>query len=188
MIRGSLAELDRLGALDDVEKIGEVAVDLAVWGHTALAAPLAERAVANPRYLDLTPHFRRLLEASIDWGRGATDEAERKISAVQGLPSPNARYHGLVMGAALATSRGDCRRTVALLEQVRALRFTTGITIRNCDLPLALHSLASCYEKLGDLAKARERNAEMLRLWAKADPDLPLLLDAKAMQARLAVK
>ena len=46
--------------------------------------------------------------------------------------------------------------------------------------------LALCYEKLGDLPRARERNAEMLRLWAKADPDLPMLAEAKALQARLA--
>ena len=53
-------------------------------------------------------------------------------------------------------------------------------------LPLLLHRLATCYEKLGDLAKARERNTEMLKRWEKADEDLPLLIEAKAMRERLA--
>jgi hypothetical protein len=50
------------------------------------------------------------------------------------------------------------------------------------DLP---DTLAGCHEKLGDVAKARERNEELLRLWAKADPDLPRLIEAKARKARL---
>ena len=51
-----------------------------------------------------------------------------------------------------------------------------------------LHSLALCHEKLGDLAKARERNDEMLKRWENADPDIPLLVEAKAMRERLAAK
>ncbi|MCX5731010.1 MAG: hypothetical protein NTY18_06580, partial [Deltaproteobacteria bacterium] len=50
-----------------------------------------------------------------------------------------------------------------------------------------IQSLATCCEKLGDLAKARERNDEFLRLWANADPDLPLLVEAKAIRERLAM-
>jgi hypothetical protein len=51
-----------------------------------------------------------------------------------------------------------------------------------------LHGLATCYERTGDLAKARERNDEMLKRWEKADEDIPLLIEAKAMRERLAVK
>jgi hypothetical protein len=50
-----------------------------------------------------------------------------------------------------------------------------------------LHRLATCYERQGDLTKARERNAEMLKRWERADPDIPLLVEAKAMRERLAV-
>jgi len=49
-----------------------------------------------------------------------------------------------------------------------------------------IHSLATCYEKTGDLTRARERNDEFLRLWARADPDIPLLVEAKAMREKLA--
>jgi hypothetical protein len=39
---------------------------------------------------------------------------------------------------------------------------------------------------MGDMAPARERNDELLRQWARADPGIPLLVEAKAMHARLA--
>ena len=183
VIREALAELDRLGALDDPETTCSVASLLAVSGHVALAAPLVERAMPNPRYHELQPPLRHILEVSVDWARGNLDAAERKLAAAQGSSVPNTRYAALVMGAELARYRGDCGRTVAALEEVRAFRFSNAVSAEA--LPLFLHSLALCYEKLGDLPKARERNAEMLRLWAKADPDLPVLAEAKALQARL---
>ena len=185
-IREALAELDRLGALDDPETFGSVALELAVFGPVTLAAPLAERAMSNPRYLDVPPPARHLLEASVDWARGDLDAADRKISAVERLPSQNFRLQAIRMGAALASARGDCTRTVAALEPVRALRYSVQVNSLINERPMVLHSLALCYEKLGDLPKARERNAEMLRLWAKADPDLPMLAEARALQARLA--
>ncbi len=49
-----------------------------------------------------------------------------------------------------------------------------------------MHALALAHERTGDLARARERNQELLRLWRRADPDLPLLREARALEARLA--
>jgi hypothetical protein len=39
---------------------------------------------------------------------------------------------------------------------------------------------------MGNRARARERNDELLRLWARADPDLPLLAEARGLRQRLA--
>jgi hypothetical protein len=61
---------------------------------------------------------------------------------------------------------------------VDAVRFTF--------LPLLLHSLALCHEKLGDLSGAYADVSRLLVVWSTADQDLPLLVEAKAMQARLA--
>ena len=74
--------------------------------------------------------------------------------------------------------QGQFEQACAQLEQSQSIERGIGTMLY----------LAECYEKLGDLAKARERNDEFLRLWANADPDLPLLADAKALQVRLAVK
>ncbi len=185
VIREALAELDRLGALDDPETFGSVALSLAVDGPVTLAGPFAERAMSNPRYLDVPPQARHLIEASVDWARGDLDAADRKIAAAKQLPGQNFRLQAVFMDAELARYRGDCTRTVAALEPVRALRYSWQVSSRIWKMPFLLHSLALCYEKLGDLPKARERNAEMLRLWAKADPDLPMLAEARALQARL---
>ena len=46
--------------------------------------------------------------------------------------------------------------------------------------------LATCCRKMGHVAKAGERNGELLKRWAKADPDIPLVVEAKAIQERLA--
>ena len=186
LIREALAELDRLGALDDPETFGSVALALAVGGPLTLAAPFAERAMSNSRYLDVPPPARHLIEASVDWARGDLDTADRKIAAAERLPSQNFRLQAIRMGAELARHRGDCARTVAALEPVLALRYSMQVGSLIDGRPFVLHSLALCHEKLGDLPKARERNTEMLRLWAKADPDLPMLAEAKALQARLA--
>ena len=53
-------------------------------------------------------------------------------------------------------------------------------------MPFRLHRLATCHEKTGALPKVRERNAEMLKRWEKADEDIPLLVEAKALRERLA--
>ncbi len=73
-------------------------------------------------------------------------------------------------------------------EAARALPWPSQPWWRSMHLPLLLHRLASCYEKTGDLSKARERNEELLKLWEEADEDIPLLIEAKAMQARLAAR
>jgi len=186
LIREALAELERLGALDEPETLGSVALALAGGGPVTLAAPVAERAMSNHRYLDVPPPARLLVEASVDWARGDLDAADRKITTAERLPSQNFRLQAIRMGAELARYRGDCTRAVAALEQVRTLRYSMQTNWLIQGRPFVLHSLTLCYEKLGDLTKARERNDEMLRLWAKADPDLPMLAEAKALQARLA--
>ena len=75
---------------------------------------------------------------------------------------------------------------VTVLEKATSIPPSVVVAGRAFRIPLELHWLAECHEKLGDLTKARERNDEFLRLWADADPDLPLLAEAKALQARLA--
>ena len=91
--------------------------------------------------------------------------------SLEGVDPPRATTFGSV---------GDCAGAIVAYE--RALRVTWHHVdaVRFMFLPLLLHSLALCHEKLGDLPAARERNAEMLRLWANADPDIPLLAEAKA--------
>ena len=120
-------------------------------------------------------------------GEGRIGEAEQELRAVAEEAWLLSRFAAPLLLGEIARQRGDCATAVTWLEKARASKSDLEeLTIRAFVDPGLLHSLAVCHEKLGDLAKARERNAEFLRLWANADPDIPLLAQAKAMQARLA--
>jgi len=53
------------------------------------------------------------------------------------------------------------------------------------DFPLATLGLARAYALQGDTAKARAKYQDFLALWKNADPDVPILKEAKAEYARL---
>ena len=58
--------------------------------------------------------------------------------------------------------------------------------IRACPLgPLAHLGMARAYVLQGDTAKARAAYADFLTLWKDADPDIPVLIAAKAEAAKL---
>ena len=82
-------------------------------GPLDVAAPFAERAMSSPRYLDVPPPARPLIEASVDWARGDLDAAERKITAAERGPGQNFRLAAARMHATRppgATARGWWRR------------------------------------------------------------------------------
>jgi hypothetical protein len=56
----------------------------------------------------------------------------------------------------------------------------------NCPLtPLAHLGLGRAYAQQGDTAKARAAYHDFLTLWKDADPDIPILKEAKAEYAKL---
>jgi hypothetical protein len=116
---------------------------------------------------------------------GAPD-AESLLRASAGHPHLGHRSWASHVLARVLRERGSCGEVVTVLERARSIPPSVVVEGRAFRIPLELHWLAECHEKLGDLPRARERNGEMLALWTNADPDLPLLLEAKALQARLA--
>jgi hypothetical protein len=52
-------------------------------------------------------------------------------------------------------------------------------------VPLAQLGLARAYTRLHDQQKARAAYKEFLTLWKDADPDIPILKEAKAEYAKL---
>ncbi len=161
------------------------AVNAAQAGEVSLAGPIARRVLASPRVRTLMPEWRRILSAVSSWERGLTGEAERDLDAVASHEFVGARYAAWLVLGELRRSRGDCGPAVAAFERARGMAWSGFLHERYGAHAGVLHSLATCYEKLGDLPKARDRNDEMLRLWARADADIPLLREAKAMRARL---
>lgn len=55
----------------------------------------------------------------------------------------------------------------------------------DCMVPMAELELGRIYQKQGDTARARIAYQNFLAAWKDADPDVPLLLAAKAEYARL---
>ena len=157
-------------------------------GRLDLAAPVArmvlegggERGPVSGEWSEMTT-----IVALASAGPGETPPAVEELAR---HPQVFVRFFGAVLLGHHLKLRGDCRGAIVAYESAREVPWHPLVGERIYVLPLVLHSLAECHEKLGDLARARERNSEMLALWAKGDPDLPLLIEAKAMRERLAVK
>jgi len=128
----------------------------------------------------------------LDWlawvGAGDLAAAEAGFRAGARGEDVTDRASGLSLLAELARERGDCAEVVRLLEQVRSLPFYPDMLGYSTYTAPRLQTLAICYEKLGQVERARERNDELLQRWARADADLPLLAEAQVLQARLAAR
>jgi hypothetical protein len=183
-LRLETEELDRLGGFHDFDRGLAAALNAAEAGDSTLAGSIARRVLAAERPL---PHgYEPLLGALVAWSEGALDLAERELEVIAGDPHLSVRYLGLLLLGQLAGARGDCGRAIAVLEVARKLPWAAAFLRERCGThAIELDALAACYEKTGDLARARERNDELLRRWARADPDLPRLAEAKARKARL---
>ncbi len=60
-----------------------------------------------------------------------------------------------------------------------------GIDVTAPEIPLAHLGLARAYARDGNAAGSRSEHQELLAMWKDADPDLPVLSQARAEYARL---
>ena len=185
-LRVATQELERLGALREPRLAGRAVLNLAQAGDLVGARAFAMRVSRDVAWADVRPFELGVLEAFARSSPGSFDEVAAFLRSAPRSADSDFRHDRLVLLGEVERARGDCRAAAEALEQARAIPWTPGFFDFVWYRPGRLHSLALCYETLGELAKARERNDELLRLWVNADPDLPLLADAKALQARLA--
>jgi cytochrome c-type biogenesis protein CcmH/NrfG len=64
-------------------------------------------------------------------------------------------------------------------------RYDPGIVLNNPVGALAHLQLGRAYAMQGDMAKAKTAYQDFLALWKDADPDIPILKEAKAEYAKL---
>jgi outer membrane protein assembly factor BamD (BamD/ComL family) len=76
----------------------------------------------------------------------------------------------------------DGAKAVAEFERILD---NPGINPLSVFVPLARLNLARAYVLRGDNAKARTAYQDFLALWKDADPDVPVLLQAKSEYAKL---
>jgi ATP/maltotriose-dependent transcriptional regulator MalT len=162
------------------------ATSLAIAGDASEAASLAERARASADWPEVEPAQRQMYEAMAALAGGRHVEAEKALRAFAESPSVNFRYLGQSILGELQISRGKDAEGAAWLEKARSMRWSGAVDSRPWLDPKALLLLASAYDRLGDRAKARERVDELLKLWQRADADLPHLAEARALKKKLA--
>jgi eukaryotic-like serine/threonine-protein kinase len=207
LVAGSAAEVREAARIigsqflgDEPGTGGHTAVDLLRGGRPELGARAAlgllemgfpedaGRVVAAVRRSawvgGLFPGELLLYDAAGAWAAGdlgAAEAAARNAATI--APTGPLRVDGLLYLGLIQEARGDRAGATATLETARQHRWPPSFPATDARI---LHALARSYEQLGNAALARERIEELLRLWVNADPDLPRLAEAKAMQARLA--
>lgn len=166
MALGRTAEATRemdaaLAALAEVPKDGAVG--------------LMARSYAQP-YVDMARGELLLRTGRKDEGRALLKEVQARIRAV---PGPDAWMEALFRLdeiARVARSLGEWELAAYTAEQMRQHDPAYAGTH---------YALALVAEHRGDLAAARQGYAEAVRLWAKADPDLPELRQSRSREAAL---
>ena len=154
-------------------------------GAEALADQLNKE---NPTNTVLTVYWLPAVRAAIDLNSGQADAAIEALRTASDYdlaePLPlqlGTLYPPFLRGEAyLAARRGS--EAAAEFQKVLdhpgiVVNFTTGV--------LARLGLARAYAMQGDTVKAKAAYQDFLRLWNDADPDIPVLKQAKAEYAKL---
>jgi tetratricopeptide (TPR) repeat protein len=162
------------------------AVALGLAGLGAEARELV--AFARQRYPESTltqTVFVPAAEAAIALGRGAP------AAAVAALPAVGPAEFGTVASLVPTFLRGEGYLGSGNAAAARG-EFQKVLDHRGTDpfapvIPLARLGLARAWRASGDLDKSRHEYDELLTIWKDADPDLPIVEQARAERARLTV-
>jgi len=169
------------------ERLIEAAHVLGISGGTARASALAEEADHKTPSTDTLFHAIDLprARAAIELGRGAP---ARALDALK----PAAPYERGLFGNTLLYLRGlahlEAGQGAEAAADFQKVLDNPGagppdtIPIANA---LAHLGLARAVALSGDVAKSRRAYQDFLALWKDADPDLPILIQAKAEYAKL---
>lgn len=172
------AETARALALEPVLS-ASLAVELAYAGDLVRAEEVARRlAPGSPR--------ERTYRAVVLWKRGerqaALDLLDRLGRETPWTPLPAVLRASLLQGEILSELGRD-GEAIRSLSRYGAM-FDPGLE-RVLSYPRSLFLLARSHERLGHRDEARAALDELLGLWRDADPDLPLLADARALRRRI---
>jgi tetratricopeptide (TPR) repeat protein len=132
-----------------------------------------------PRERD--PARRRLQEALVAWKLGDPASALEQIRALQEGRRGHMEY--VWFHAYVAHEAGEYAEAIAATDQFERILHLN--PWRAWGVATLLHRKAEAQERLGDRAGALATTERLLARWTRADPDLPLLAEAKAMRRRL---
>jgi serine/threonine protein kinase/tetratricopeptide (TPR) repeat protein len=180
---GNVAEARQLAAAAD-RLGGQAAMAMAFAGDTDLATKMAERVanhtpaggLANRVWL---PQF----QAAIELKRG---NPMRAVELIAPITAYEAGWFDRFMAAYL---RGqaflDAHRGQEAAAEFLKILDHRGVVLNSVIGALAHLQVGRAYVLQGDIAKASAAYQDFLTLWKDADPDIPILKQAKAEYAKL---
>jgi Flp pilus assembly protein TadD/predicted Ser/Thr protein kinase len=183
--------LDKAHAVDDVEQASKLsdsskvalnsATALALSGDDRRAQKLADD-VARQRPYDTLVQFAYvpLINAQIDLNHGNTAKAINLLDGAMVYARADTTTLFIRGNAYLKAGRGD-----EAAQSYQRLLDLQNFSLADPLVPLGRLGLARAYALQGDKARSRIAYQDFLALWKDADPDVPLLHDAKAEYAKL---
>jgi len=159
----------------------DAAAAYALGGEESKAHTMAqETASSRPEDTLLQSHFLPLVPALIALNHG---NAQRALELLR----PAAAYDAtdsisLYVRATAYLRSGKGREAIHEFQRIRDLH---SLHPEDPVVPLALVGQARGYQLTGDTAKARTAYQDFFALWKDADPDIPILKEAKAEYAKL---
>lgn len=137
---------------------------------------------AQSRYLPV-------VRAAIAMGKGNGADAVEHLRAVNGdsgwIGNDPSAPDGLMPAYLRGQAYLQLRQGKEAAVEFQRLIDHPGIVVNNLFGPLSRLGLARAYVLQGDSAKARAAYEDFLALWKDADPEIPILIAAKAESAKL---
>ena len=168
----------------------QVALAWARSGEAARARRLLkELAIANPDNTLLKFYWGPTINAAVALHAGHPDTAiselkttaPYELSQAPPLGDDVFLYPVYIRGEAFLAAHDG----VAAAAEFRKILDHPGVALQSLVGALARLGLARAYNHAGDLGKARQAYQDFLRLWKDADPDVPILKQARAEYAKL---
>ena len=174
------AEL-REGMAGSPQSAGAVAADLALLGDAQHAAELGAALPAR------SPD-RALLDGVLAWRSGDVEGAKARLRAVDAVTPiiPAGTFNGLPPSyvlAEIAAASGHDAEVIAAVDRLRTL--WSHLASHAWILPRASFLRARAQARLGRGEDARRGLDQLLAQLQRADPDVPLVAEARALRATL---
>ena len=179
-------------------RLGVPGAQLATW--VAMGGDL-ERAAALAAGLEPGSPERQLYEAVAARRRGDLSVATAGFRALSIHPSLDYAASSRFVLGEIEFAEGRYAEAIASLEAFartpvvsvhwglppsEVYRWFFAGQFRSWAYPRSLYLRAAAHERLGEIDKARAVLDRLLGIWKRADPDLPLLAEARTMRRRLA--
>ncbi|MGO9842924.1 MAG: protein kinase domain-containing protein [Candidatus Acidiferrales bacterium] len=180
--RATIADAMKLA--DSKATKSEAALLLAQTGQRAEAQQIADRLVdAYPADTLLNALTAPLVRAAAQLNAGRAEQAVRSLESVK--PYEFGSAAGLFPNYLRATAYLKLGKSQEAAAEFKAVLGHQGVDPTALEWLLAHLGLGRAYALQGDTAKAKAAYQDFLTLWKDADPDIPILIAAKAEYAKL---